>query len=807
MKKFIVWFFLFILFGPLSVYALELKPTPQPDCPAPMSVEECNRKREAEKNNPYKNIKEVIISNWNYKISEWQKLYTPTGQDFISWYNNDYSSVVYTFTNSNTELIYFLNDGTYCNSFLWICKKFVNSSSDSSYRIFQNYNYYPYMQTFKTEKYIFFLTSNPWGNISNYSNVMPYLLVYDIKSNKWFSIDLGYYLQHNKYKSNWQDVDLSYLFSILDYNNISFDVYNWILNIYIYYQHYQNDNWVKEKWKIMNIQIDTNNINSELFSFDNKLFTKICLNSKWQNNQFEKYIEKTYKFLYLPWWLNRYFNDSSTWTSECNFFVRDLKKSRFDFSSYDNLSFNEKLKNWTWIKYWFLDDSDSNIDFRDTYIEKRAKMKQYWVAYITDSTAFYNNARTWSFVTSYFTKNKDWLLTFNNDEFWSWFGNIFTNYTNLSISRDKDTKLFYISYRVNDKLNTIKTKQLYDLNNSDYELLENKYYLWKYNGIEVYYTWGVESVKNKLANLYYPSLFVARSWDNLKFFYIRQYSWYSFSLYTFSDTVFQNFAWPFWGFNFWKNLVIWNSSFNDWWWQKDEDWNYLNNEELQKLKKDKEAPKNNFNKFFSDMPIIWNLVNTFSLWFPKDWNKALNVPFLKPQIENWKAKVWYEVYNVNLQPVNDKLKINALWEGSELSKKVISFFLALFYIFVKVWLFFLWFLILRFLFNVILGIKNAFFPFLRISNTTGNVWVLWIFLAYCFAYFTLAVTLLGSVSFLSEFVLSLKNIIDLIFWFIVSNFFNLSVFSDIVWVFDVWVLWLALWYVWMQVAVGFWKIN
>jgi len=35
----------------------------------------------------------------------------------------------------------------------------------------------------------------------------------------------------------------------------------------------------------------------------------------------------------------------------------------------------------------------------------------------------------------------------------------------------------------------------------------------------------------------------------------------------------------------------------------------------------------------------------------------------------------------------------------------------------------------------------------------------------------------------------------------------LNVFSDIVWVFDVWVLWLALWYVWMQVAVGFWKIN
>ena len=577
----------------------------------------------------------------------------------------------------------------------------------------------------------------------------------------------------------------------------------------MYLDWYQDANtWQIKKWKILGIQIDTNNINSKIFSLNSKLFTRICKNDKLQNSQFYSYIDLTYKSLNLPWWLVRYFNDSSTWTSECGTYIRDLSKSRFEFSSYNDLNFNEDFKSWIWIKYWLLDDSETpNLDLKKSYIENRARMKQYWIAYITDSTAFYNNAKNWNFVTSYFSKTKDWILVFDNNEFWNRFWNWFTNYSNLSISRDKDTKLFYISYRVNNQFNTIKTKQLYDLDNSDYELIENKYYLWKYNWIEVYYTWGVDKLKDRLANLYFPSFFVSRYWNNLKFFYINVYNWYDYALYTFSDNVFNDLIWPFAWFNFWKDLSIWNINFNDWGWNKDDDWNYLNNEELKKLKKDKEAAKKNYEKFFLDMPIIWNIFATFSVWFPKDWNKALNVPFLKPQIENWKAKVWYEVYNVNLKPVDDKLKINALWEGSELSKKVISFFLALFYIFVKVWLFFLWFLILRFLFNVILGIKNAFFPFLRISNTTGNVWVLWIFLAYCFAYFTLAVTLLGSVSFLSEFILTLKNIIDLIFWFIVSNFFNLTVFSDIVWVFDVWVLWLALWYVWMQVAVGFWKIN
>jgi hypothetical protein len=49
-----------------------------------MSKEECDRKREAEKNNPYRNIKEVIISNKDYKIKENQKLYTPNISEYVA---------------------------------------------------------------------------------------------------------------------------------------------------------------------------------------------------------------------------------------------------------------------------------------------------------------------------------------------------------------------------------------------------------------------------------------------------------------------------------------------------------------------------------------------------------------------------------------------------------------------------------------------------------------------------------------------------------------------------------------------------
>lgn len=789
MFKIFVWFLIFLFSGLNLVYSnndndnsenppsnplLIYDPDSGYSCPSPMTPEECQRRiNEDRANNPYKWIKELFITNDNIQIDyKTQKKYKPAWYEYLAWYNNSYDSIVYAFKNKNWELIYFNNDGTYCNTYTGTCWKFPSAIWDRPLESNST-------NIFKSNKYIFFLTLNSWYR---------YLFIYDIENNKSFNIDLNHYV---KLKHNWREV-YPLTNSNYNYDDVSFDVYNWVLNFYFYYT------WVRTSQgefrnKILNLKINTNNIDNSLFWDWYTTYHRICSNPIFNDYKWNIYDNKLN--------INISFFHSLLWTWDCKFYKRNVQFNYLESNFTEYVRDSNDISVWM----WFL-NTDDVTDVYWTYIKNRGKLNAWWIIYLSDSTALYNY--WWSLFSLYFSDNDNnptnWI-TLNRTVFWAWLLWIFSSMRLLSVEKDFDW-VFYISYYRNWKVHTLQTNQIYDIENSNYQVLEDKYYLWTFNKIKVFlYKTSNFSFSDSIS---YPSFFVARSWDNLKFFLVnRSWSYYNYSILVSTDNVFINSRWPFWWYHFgWWNLNIGNNWFTDWWWQQDDNWSYIDSN-IRDINKDKEQAKETYNKYFSDIPILGNIIWTFSLWFPENWNTNLKVPFINPEIQNWKAKVTYTVHQVELQPIDDKLHINALWDSDPLAKKFISFFLAFFYVMVKFWIILLWFFFIKILFSFVFSLQKLLFPAWFSNDNKGNIWVVWVFIWFVVFYFWVFAWFISILGFYTEFMVFVKNIIDLIFWFLASNFLDFELFKQIIHLVDISVIGLFVWYVWLLLALNYWKLN
>lgn len=761
---------IFFSFFTNNVFASDIDLTnlnPAKPCPAPYQAWECyndpnypynpdwspkNPKTEWPEKWENEDFKRIFVLKENQDIedSKWEKFipeFTWTYAEYLWW------NPIYSYTNDRWELIFFTSSFWTCNVSLWTCKNnyfdlWVNHSD----------NYY----ILENKDYIIFVLSYPHKD-----SISDWLIIYSKRYNNSIYFNLTF---------NWisEDWETKWVSSTSDKNEkIRYVMVEWNKLIFTKSYHF----WLsaRNNWYFL-YSLDLDKIEARDFSDNpNPYYTFF-------NSEYFKNLES----------VNYNYSDFLFSELQTKKKIIFLEKQKFDTPPLE-------------FEFFKIEDFNLERDWVKQFSGMHLEIKPKWVAYIHNNSAIYIN--TWwdieykyynwkNYVTEklgWFFSRLVWEVSWINlkydDKMW---------YYILSfIERNILSQKFRTLVFEKDKLFNLKSKY-------DYTWV---YYIWKYwdSNNHVYAVNSVIDYFKQATYINYQNFWFIENRESWKynFFYILDWFLYvsqnSINLGYYKTSSFSD-SWNAWNVN------------EDWWYtddnyvrEKEKDKEKQEREEAEKLKKREELEwKANF--FTNSIEWLKTFLNLFLITFPEDYNKNLKVPFLQPIIVDWQAKIQYRVYDTELKPIEDKLNIGLMWESSDYMKKWLSFFLSLIYISCRFWIITLNLIFFYYIFKYLNSILNLLFAW----NINSNWWNIWAF-AWIVWFFTVlfsfCITLVWQLTFFTPFFDFVTNLLNLIFWFIATNFFDFETFysfTNFIWI---WIFGFVLLYLWVKLLKTYWKLN
>lgn len=855
-KIFLVWFFIFTFSLPLA-YAIEEEWTGWTTWP----LKNKENMYIYNKNANWREFSKYLVDNylWENETEEALKnstdiLYAPSFNEPVSLHN-----IIYRYVKPNWEVIVFDNWGNYSNISTW--ESFRNlffNKLNVDFSSSQANSYVDYNIIDHNDFIIFIQKETVWSDRNNWM----WMNIYSKKLNKFINISL--WLYHNLASSTvfsknnemyWALHNLFYWEGgmISSYSIL----WDWLM---LYFYNWNDSFTYNRKWLLLSFYLTFSSLTDDLFNNNSdKLFLPWISFKETYFNKINPFLSRIYwsqynyqvtsNFKNDNYWLKSFvhkFSDDENTRANPKYYVPtgsdySYKMYYVNLDNINNKSFfrNWFLKNfnetsWTEIKspIWFTLKSsfvDESVNITNSFINSNIRLRSWGVLFLKNWIWFYTNNNSWI---SYAYNTSSWSWEMAIKDIWWKFLNFFRNYKILDFWQtfEKWEQKYFISYSVNWQFRTIKFSSFQNLedweNFQDKDILNWLFYLWSIwnknskNPLLIYWDQSLNYLQNFDNTKTFPTFFIWKYKGELRFFYISN----SWKLYIWNSDIIwiwkkYNIEWNNYFFDVGNNTNQ-NWNINNWWiWEAWADWNYekeegLNYEkekkekaEFEENKKNAEKTKQEFNKFLWDNEFVKKILNLINFWFPENWNTKLTIPYIVPKIENWRAKVWYEEKKVNLNPIEDKLKINALWEDDWTWKKIISFFLAFIYITVKLILIFLPVFFISYIFKITIWLKDIFLPFLQNKEMKGNIWTAWVLIWFILLFWWLFLWFIWTIDFVFSFFSYVKDIINLIFWFLNYNFFSFNTFTSIIWFFDWAIVSLFIAYVWLTFVTSFWKVN
>ena len=782
-KKVILFFTLFFtLFTFFDVNAENAEP-PKLDlwwktkkCPAPYLPWECEKDPNYSEDDfigPKQPVKEIIVANDKDSVNTNRetRAFVPT---FYPRYSGSNSKIIYSYVNKDSHLIYFKNNGEYCNVSIDECYR-ANFKSDTNNKYLSD----TYYNVINSKDYIVFLFKKFGSNY--YDN---FLGVYNKKTNKFLNISLNpYYVNHNLWWMHYFSED----FSIKSFN---------VENNTIYFYNAKNISYGSDNLYeyLFTYSIDFDNLSDSDFKSNKIYYLYFDINHKIISND-----DKNLSFSYFL-----HNNYDLIWSNNIKIASSDI------FYPY-NIDIN-KLTKTDWI-HWFnvslsvFKNQQKNLVVN--FINNKLRFRYDSLSYFFKNALFYvddSYRLTSSFRTSEWIKTK-----YINDSSFQFFP---PSFKFLNFVYSKDLKKYIFSYYTEMKFlwyekyfYSAVTSNLTDFN--DGELYKNLYYLWTANWINILWNQTISKFKQFNLDSSYSTINIAKYWWDLHLFYysIGNNSWL---YYISKNPILEKPKSIIWGdlFNDWLNIDNTNPDW-DAWGEKNPDWSYKDvdkeRKRLQDIYDKQESLKNWAKKILWEKSYFFKILDLFIFNFPDNYAERIKIPYLKPIVKDNHLKISYDESEIVPTPVKDRLKISDL-EPNWAWKIFISFFLWVFYICIRLvflslnllWAYFLYDSLIK-LFKVVLGRD--------LKDSNGNLFTSVIFVIFIWFFFSIVSWILALFATTVLPILNLSlDMINLFFWFINESFFDFNIFKLVVNSFAVAIPSLFIAYVWYKFSLYFWRI-